>query len=393
MALIKTIFQILTWVGVCGILFYLVSVFTDRALENKANKTLQLVRYVARTFLILVMVMATILNLDANLSSVAGLGIAASFMMQDAAKNFFAGLRHISRSGTYRGQVIEVNHNVRLYGRVKKIDASAITLRTPNHNDITIANGDVFSIINYTSEHTTRTDTKMYLDGSPSLWQWEHAEAVMMDELEKVAIDNDFVLHPDEVAEFVEEQNITGMDPESVRPQVIDSNILGGGEQYVLRVFVTDPMMRPEIQSMVRNRIRKRLQAEGISVGLTDNVSLTSLYEHTQNSLRVERSSQREPDFYNHNKSIEKKFVTRGTATRIASANYPRSQLAPSKSPPYNRQHQPDSYSRIKQQPLCNNPKASQRKPASLTRFKCGKKVPGKRNSLSRVLRSNSFGV
>jgi len=286
---IKTLATISLWIVSCAALYYFVSEVTDRALENKANKQLQLLRFLSRTFLLLVMVMATVLNLDANLTSVAGLGIAASFMLQDAAKNFFAGLRHISRSGAYRGQVIEINNNARLYGRIVKIDASAITVRTPNHNDITVANGDVFSIINYSSEHTTRTDTKLVLDGSPTLEQWDLAEAVMLDELEAVALENDSVLHPDEVAEFATLNKISNIDPESVRPMVIDSEILGGGEQYVLRVFATDPMLRPEIQSMVRNRVRKRLQAEGISVGLTDNVSFNAPYDHAPNTVKLKR--------------------------------------------------------------------------------------------------------
>lgn len=267
MEFINTLFKILVWVGTCIVIFYIVTEVTDRALENHANKRLQLFRFLCRTLLVLTMIMATVLSVDANLTSIAGLSLAASIMLQDAAKNFFAGLRHISRSGAYRGQVIELNNTERYYGRVVKIDASAITIRTPNHNNVTVANADVFSIINYTSEHTTRTDTKMFLNGAPSLEQWELAESSMLDELEKVALELPEILHPDEVKQFAFENEIRGMDPEVVRPQVIDNEILGAGEQYILRVFTIDPMCRPDVQATVRNRVRKRLQAVGISVG------------------------------------------------------------------------------------------------------------------------------
>ena len=89
----------------------------------------------------------------------------------------------------------------------------------------------------------------------------------MLDELEKVALELPEILHPDEVKQFAFENEIRGMDPEVVRPQVIDNEILGAGEQYILRVFIIDPMCRPDVQATVRNRVRKRLQAVGISVG------------------------------------------------------------------------------------------------------------------------------
>jgi len=291
MDVLNAVLKVVGWLVVCAVAFYVVSQVTDRALENKANRHLQLARYLCRTALIMIMVMVTVLSLDANLTSIAGLGIAASFMLQDAAKNFFAGLRHITRSGAFRGQVIEINNNARLYGKIVKIDASAITIRTPNHNNVTVANGDIFSIINYTSEHTTRTDTKMFLDGSPTLRQWEVAEAVMLDELEKVALETAEILHPDEVEDFAAEKRIRGMHPEVVRPQVIDDAILGGGEQYILRVFAVDPMLRPEVQAIVRNRVRKRLQSEGISVGLSDNISLNQQYAHTANRIVSENGN------------------------------------------------------------------------------------------------------